>query len=170
MVTPTRVKRLIICVSNVFESYEAGLIWFDVTNIVSVVGQIISMQTVFGSVVRLRTRYLYFCIMNHSSWNSSVMLSEKTMSELIYWFTSVDRINESGATLSQLTKEDFSSVVVYCDASDTGFGGHLTMGSDIEQTELECYGLWNEWENRQSSTWRELKTVKRILTKSVDII
>lgn len=170
MVTATRVNRLKICISNVFESYEAGLIWFDVRNIASVVGQIISMQTVFGSVVRLRTRYLYYCIMNRSSWNSSIVLSEKAMNELKYWFTSLDGINESGATFSQLTKEDVSSIVVYCDASDTGFGGHLTMGSDFEQTESECYGVWNEWENKQSSTWRELETVKRILTKSVDIV
>lgn len=70
--------------------------------------------------------------MNRSSWNSSIVLSEKAMNELI---------NESGATLSQLTKEDVSSIVVYCDASDTGFGGHLTRGSDFEQTESECYGM-----------------------------
>lgn len=44
------------------------------------------------------------------------------------------------------------------------------MGSDFEQTESESYGVWNEWENKQSSTWRELETVKRILTKSVDIV
>lgn len=88
--------------------------------------------------------------MNRSSWNSSVVLSEKAINELKYWFTSLDRINESGATLSQLTKEDVSSIVVYCDASDTGFGGHLTMGSDIEQTESECYGVWKvipEWKS-----------------------
>lgn len=123
------------------------------------------MQTVFGSVVRLRTRYLYYCIMNRSSWNSSIVLSEKAMNELKYLFTSLNGINESGATLSQLTKEDVSSIVVYCNASDTGFGGHLTTGSDFEQTESECYGVWNEWENKQSSTWRELETVKRIFNK-----
>lgn len=116
MVTATRVNRLKICISNVFESYEAGLFWFDVRNIASVAGQIISMQTVFGSVVRLRTRYLYYCIINRSSWKSSIVLSEKAMNILKYWFTALDRINESGATLSQLTKEDVSSIVVYCDA------------------------------------------------------
>lgn len=49
------------------------------------------------------------------------MLHEKAVNKIKYWFTSVDRINESGATLSQLTKEDVCSIVVYCDASDSGF-------------------------------------------------
>lgn len=64
---------------------------------------------------------MYHCIMKCSSQNSSVMLSEKAVNKIKYWFKSLGRKNESGATLSKLTKEDDSSIVVYCDTSDPGF-------------------------------------------------
>lgn len=132
------------------------------------VGQIILMQTVLGGEVRLRTMYLYACILNRSSWNSKIMLSPEAVSELRFWETSVEEMNNNGTPLSQLTESDVNKVVVYCDASDTGFGGHLTLCSEGGHTDLEWYGVWNEWESKQSSTWRELETVNRILSKSVD--
>lgn len=49
------------------------------------------------------------------------MLSEKAVNKINYCFKSLDRKHESGATLSKLTKEDDSSIVVYRDTSDPGF-------------------------------------------------
>ena len=57
MVTLPRVEKLKGCIKNVLEGYDSGYIWFEVRTIASVVGQIISMQTVLGDDVRLRTRY-----------------------------------------------------------------------------------------------------------------
>ncbi|XP_062570673.1 uncharacterized protein LOC134232701 [Saccostrea cucullata] len=168
MVTSPRVNKLKVCIANILEGYDAGFVWFDVKSIASVVGQIISMQTVLGYDVRLRTRYLYFCILARSSWYSRVRLSAEAVSELRFWLTSVEEMNNNGTLLSQLTESDVSKVSVYCDASNTGFGGHLTICSEGEQVEFEWYGVWNEWESKQSSTWRELETVNRILSKSVD--
>lgn len=43
-------------IQNILEGYTAGFKWFEVRPIVSVVGKIISTQTVIGNMVRLRTR------------------------------------------------------------------------------------------------------------------
>ena len=168
MVTLPRVEKLKGCIKNVLEGYDSGYIWFEVRTIASVVGQIISMQTVLGDDVRLRTRYLHYCILNCSSWNSDIRLSKEAVSELRFWASSVEEMNKKGTSLSQLTESDVDKVVLYCDASDTGFGGHLTVSLQCEQTDCEWYGVWNEWESKQSSTWRELETVKRVLEMSVD--
>ena len=39
--------------------------------------------------------------------------------------------------------------VVYADASDTGYGGHV-----VEHGDCVAYGQWTEHEAQQSSTWR----------------
>lgn len=43
-------------IQNILEGNAAGFKWFEVRPIVSVVGKIISTQTVIGNMVRLRTR------------------------------------------------------------------------------------------------------------------
>ena len=48
--------------------------------------------------------------------------------------------------------------VVYSDASDTGYGGYV-----VEHGSCVAYGQWSEHEALQSSTWRELTAVLRVL-------
>ena len=48
--------------------------------------------------------------------------------------------------------------VVYSDASDTGYGGYV-----VEHGPCVTYGQWTEHEAQQSSTWRELSAVLRVL-------
>ena len=48
--------------------------------------------------------------------------------------------------------------VVYSDASDTGYGGYV-----VEHGPCVAYGQWTEQEAQQSSTWRELTAVLRVL-------
>jgi hypothetical protein len=49
--------------------------------------------------------------------------------------------------------------VVYSDASDTGYGGYV-----VEHGPCVAYGQWTQNEAQQSSTWRELAAVLRVLT------
>lgn len=84
-----------VFITNVLENYNCGAVWFEAGNIASVVGQIISMQTVLGDEVRLRTRCLYACILNRSSCNSNIMLSPEAVSELRFWGTSVEEMNNN---------------------------------------------------------------------------
>ena len=53
--------------------------------------------------------------------------------------------------------------VVYADAIDTGYGGYV-----VEHGDCVAYGQWTEHEAQQSSTWRELTAVLRVLMAVVD--
>lgn len=72
--------------------------------------------------------------------------------------------------MSQITDIEIRQIAFFCDASDLGYGGHLTLCSKDEQQEFEWYGIWNERESIQSSNWRELETVSRIFNNSVDFV
>ena len=65
-------------------------------------------------------------------------------------------MDEKGAHLSQLTSTGEADVIIYCDASDVGFGGHLTYGSKEESVETAMCGMWSGIEMKQSSTSRKL--------------
>ena len=166
----SRIEKLKFNIDCILKGYELGYLLFDVRSVASVVGQVISAKIAFGTVVRLRTRYLYFCIQTRSSWNSFIRLSLEAVSELRFWLESIDKMNRKGSLISQLTVSDVDRMALYCDASESGFGGHLTLCSEGEHIDYEVFGIWNAWECSQSSTWRELETVNRVLKNSVDIV
>lgn len=76
-------------------------------------------------------------------------------------------MNKRGICLSQLTEESSVQILTYCDASDTGYGCNWTNNS-VDEKALDCYAFRNGWEIKQSSTWRELEAIKRVLEQSVD--
>ncbi|CAC5392387.1 unnamed protein product [Mytilus coruscus] len=61
--------------------------------VASLVGQIISMQAAMGSLVRLRTRSLYECIMQKASWDSLVFIKEMAFDVVGMWKENVDFLN-----------------------------------------------------------------------------
>jgi hypothetical protein len=61
-----------------------------------------------------------------------------------------------------LTYNEAQDAYIFCDASDKGFVGHLTTGSEDEP--LEMFGSWSLDEQVQSSIWRGLEAVKRVST------
>lgn len=72
-----RIEKLEMSLKNIIRAKQSGCVWFAVKGIVSVVSQLISTQVVFGQEVRLRTGYLYFCILNRSSWNSFISRAQR---------------------------------------------------------------------------------------------
>ena len=52
--------------------------------------------------------------------------------------------------MCQLTYNKAQDAYIFCDASDKGFVGHLTTGSEDEP--LEMFGSWSLDEQGQSST------------------
>ena len=48
-----------------------------------------------------------------------------------------------------------SSAVLTCDASQSGYGAHLTFGSDRKF----CSGMWSSFERAKSSSFRELMAI-----------
>jgi hypothetical protein len=57
------------------------------------------------------------------------------------------------------------SIIVYSDASGTGYGGYV-----VNIIDNEVMGRWNSVEGIQSSTWRELEAVYRLLLFLLDIL
>ena len=140
--------------------FKAGFKWFEIWFIASLIGHIISTHAVFGDAVRLRTRYLYYCILSKRSYNANITLRKETVGELQFWLQNVESMNEKGTSLSKSTYNDTREIEIYCHTSDSGYGGHLTLCFKDEQRDFEWYGVWNESESKNSSTWREIETVK----------
>ena len=126
------------------------------------------MQPVLGDQARLRTRYLYQCILQRASWNAKVLVSTDAFEDCNFWEHKAESFNEIGSRLSQLTYNVPQDYYVFIDASGTGFGGFVTTGSEDEP--LEMFGSWSMAEQAESSTWRELEAVKRLLINFVNIL
>ena len=88
--------------------------------IACIIGQIISMQTVLGKIVQLKTRELYKSIMSRASWNAPIMLAKEAVIELEYWRKNVSCMNSTGQYVSPNLD---SEVLIYSDASGDGYGG-----------------------------------------------
>jgi hypothetical protein len=110
-----------------------------------------------------------FCTGVHIQFSSAIwkpMISKETFGECRFWLDHVDSLNEIGSQLCQLTYNETQDFHVFCDASEIGFGGHLTIGSEDEPVEI--YGSWSREEQAQSSTWRELDAVNRVLRNVIN--
>lgn len=81
IITEDRIQRLKTCLNTTHLKVIKNKMFFQVKDFAKIVGQIISMKAVIGNTVRLKTRYLYDCIMSRASWYSKVkflrMLSMK---------------------------------------------------------------------------------------------
>ena len=52
---------------------------------------------------------------------------------------------------------------IFCDTSDVGFGGFVNSDLDSHLENIETFGNWTESESLESSTWRLLECVKRVI-------
>lgn len=124
-----------------------------VRRVASLVGQIISMSVVIGSVSQLMTRCLSIDTSSATSWNSMIFLSKDSIDQISFWKHTLDKIN-----CRKMKCISGSNRVVYTDASDTGYGGYC-----VQTGNSVSHGVWEESERMQSSTWRELVAVERVL-------
>ncbi|KAJ8317349.1 hypothetical protein KUTeg_005253 [Tegillarca granosa] len=94
------------------------------------------------------------------SWEAYVPISLKAVEELKFWFDKVVKMNNEGSLLNIDTGEETVQVQIYCDASEIGYGGHLTIGSRYEFAHhYNLVEIWSVSEHTKSSTGRELETV-----------
>ena len=122
-------------------------------SLASIVGRIISMGLAVGPVSRFMTRSLYALLESRQMWCGMLTLSEEARGELDFWSANLAEYK------TQPIWHSPSAVrVVYSDASDTGYGGYV-----VEHGHYVAYGQWTLSESRQSSTWRELTAVWRVL-------
>ncbi|XP_071149234.1 uncharacterized protein [Mytilus edulis] len=158
--SPERLDKLRNFLNHFLEKISSRNCFFKARLVASLVGQIISMQAAMGSVVRLRTRSLYECIMQKASWDSPVSIKEKAFDEVVFWKENVEFLNGK-----ELLDEKVCTSVVYTDASGTGFGGYI-----VEYEESEVIGSWKPDEQVKSSTWRELEAVYRMLMSKLNYL
>ena len=121
--------------------------------IASLVGKIISMSLALGPVDRFMTRALYSVLETRRAWCDILSVPPEAREELLFWVESLQEYN------SQPIWHSPSAVrCVYSDASDTGYGG-----CTVEHGMHVAQGNWLPDEAKQSSTWRELVAVGRVL-------
>ncbi|XP_053374094.1 uncharacterized protein LOC128546787 [Mercenaria mercenaria] len=164
MVTDKRASKTECLLKKFIDSVSRGKTVFHVRSVASLVGQLISMQSFVGQIVRLRSRSLYDCIVSRASWDAPVMLSSRAYDEIIFWNGNLRALNKGKLKETYLCSvdEDIIQSTVFCDASGAGFAGFIE-GDEGSQV----IGRWSEIESGLSSTWRELETVHRVLNTSV---
>ena len=121
-VTEDRIKRLELSMESVFliiSNSKTPLV--KVRLLPCIVGQIISMQTVLGKMVQLRTRKLYRCI--RASWNAPVKVTVEAVGELDYCRSNIRSINAKG---QYVTPNLDSQILIYSDASGEGYRGYAS--------------------------------------------
>ena len=104
----------------------------------SVTGQIISLQSVIGNKVRLRTREMFKCINSRASWNAPVLVSEEALAEIEFWKSNLHTLSSQGKPLKD---SELSLYNIFVDASAVGYGGYIE-------------GNWQNFLPTQSNTLR----------------
>ena len=109
-----------------------------VRRIASLVGQIISMSLVIGSVFQIMNRSLSIDILSSASWNSIYIYLKKVLVKFCLGKQIIEKIN--GRDMKCVTG---SSRIVYTDASETGYGGFCVQAGNAVSN-----GVWegeNKW-------------------------
>ena len=122
-------------------------------HIASLVGKIISMGLAIGALARFMTRALYAVLKYRTTWCDMLVVTPEAKEELQFCAECLAMHS------SQPIWHSPSAVrCVYSDASDTGYGGYT-----VEHGMHIAHGNWLPEEAIQSSTWRELVAVGRVL-------
>ncbi|XP_033729387.1 uncharacterized protein LOC117318520 [Pecten maximus] len=122
-VSTDRVDRLVSLLKHTMSLVcSRGQLLFSARYIASIVGLVISMHSVIGSTVRLRTRELSASLLTRASWNAGVFLSAEALNEIEFWLSNVQTLNDKGSTLRESNK---CSKVICTDASEVGYGGFV---------------------------------------------
>ena len=159
MVPQKRLDKLITCISDI----RSGLDKCEtvhVKKVASLVGQIVSMSFVIGNVAYIMTKCLSFDINQSTSWNGHIMLSELSREQIAFWAKNISELNKRHFNFDQSCQR-----IVYSDASDTGYGGYV-----VETSFSTAHGMWASSEKENSSTWKELMAVKKVLLSLVELL
>ena len=136
------------------KSVLTGLIdefpYLRVRDVARVSGFVISLSVALGPIARLFTRQMYFFIQLRHSWDDVLVATEGVLHELKFWLMHVEAFN--GYPINRPLS---SSVVLTCDASESGYGAHISFGGE----RMFCSGMWSSVERALSSSLRELLAV-----------
>ncbi|XP_053379803.1 uncharacterized protein LOC128548571 [Mercenaria mercenaria] len=108
--------------SVLFQIYKDRFSVVPVRVLAAVVGQIISLHSVLGKAVSLRTKYLYGCILARASWNSPVQVTKQAILELQYWRKNARNLNSAGRSFKQV---EYIDAYLFSDANAFAYGGYI---------------------------------------------
>ena len=141
-----RLNKIFDHIRNITNNYYV----LSARQLASFTGKIISTGPVVGNVSRIMTRHCSMSVAAAPDWDSSFKLDKYCINEVEFWRDNIIQGNVrycfSGTT---------PNCFVYCDASSTGCGVHMTLNR-----EYVCHTMWSENERMKSSTWRELYTIE----------
>ena len=122
-------------------------------NLASVIGKIMYMSLAIGPVSWLMTRSMYALLNSRQYWDQPLSMTPEVKAELQFWNSQLELMNGK-----EIWHSPSAIRVVYSDASATGYGGFT-----VEHGCHAANGAWSEEEMAQSSTWRELKAMRKVL-------
>lgn len=131
-----------------------------VRTVASLVGQIISMSYVIGNIAYIMTKYISIDINQASSWNCCIELSSESIGQIKFWRDNIKSVN-----FKNFATDLSCQSIVYSDASNSGYGGYI-----VENPLSIAHGMWTDSDATQSSTWKELTAVKKVLISLVDFL
>ena len=133
-ITKERIKKLEFSIDSVISVIaNSKMPLVKVRFIACIIGQIISMQTVLGKIVQLKTREMYKYIMSRVSWKAPIMLAIEAVRELEYWRANVSSINSSGQYVSPNLD---SEILIYSYASGEGYGSYASYFDKVDASVL----------------------------------
>jgi PAS domain-containing protein len=118
-------------------------------------GQLTSMSRALGHVVGLYTRGMHSTLASRATWDSHLVLDETAMAEMTFWQQNFPLFDGS-----PLWPHPVVMTLIFSDASDFGWGGHISL---FGQAPLLAQGYLSDWERDTSSTYRELLGLERTL-------
>ena len=149
-VTDERIARLEVAIESfLYQMKVSGTGLMKVRFLASIVGQIISLQTVVDKLVSLRTRAMYACILSRAGWNAPVFVTQEAIEELVYWQLNAKVLNSKGRFIKE--NLDFE-VEMFCDASADAYGGYFEVkmpkDSIFSSHESNEYGICKDFAGR----------------------
>ena len=112
------------------------------------------MSLALGPIIRFMTQASYALLLSRQAWCDMLPITSEGREELKFW--SPESIEEYHA--QPIWQSPSAVRCVYSDASDVGCGGYA-----VEHGMHVAQGTWSAEEAKQSSTWRELVAVGRVL-------
>jgi hypothetical protein len=154
-----RVQKVFSTIDSILESIKVHR-RVKVRSVASIVGQLISMSVVIGHISQIMSRSLSTDVLLAHHWDQYIALSDQSIRQLHFWKLHLESINAK-----DIFESHKSTKICYSDASSTGYAGF-----EVSTINGVSHGMWNEKEAQQSSTWRELVAVYRVLLSLVHIL
>jgi hypothetical protein len=94
------------------------------------------MSYVIGNVAYIMTKHLSIGILEKTSWNSCIVLTDSSLNHIKFWKDSLPEVNGN-----QFTSDLSGQSIVYIDASNTGYGGYI-----VETSTNIAHCMWSKCE------------------------